>query len=188
MPQGTQPNLRRQRRLLLREIERSRAEKRMDENGTASTDYYGHGPLASSLLFSHTALAAWMASHNGTRPARATEGEAAGQPAGNNSKPHTACPNGPLCPLCPPGEFEVKMIRMGDTKPNTYTKEITWGAHAHVGASRAQFSIVEEPAARLAGHETQLMRKIGPTTCSCDQIWVNRNCWWVDHAALFFES
>ena len=109
MPRGTQPNLRRQRRLLLREIERSRAEKRMDENGTASTDYYGHGPLASSLLFSHTALAAWMASHNGTRPARATEGEAAaaGQPAGNNSKPHTACPNGPLCPLCPPGEFEV---------------------------------------------------------------------------------
>ena len=183
MPQGTQPNLHRQRRLLLREIERSRAEMRMDENGTASTDYYGHGPLGSSLLFSHTALAAWMASHNGTRPARATEGEAAGQPAGNNSKPHTACPNGPLCP---PGEFEVNPD--GRYQTQHLYKRITWGAHAHVGASRAQFSIVEEPAARLAGHETQLMRKNGPTTCSCDQIWVNRNCWWVDHAALFFES
>ena len=56
---------------------KQRAERRMDENGTASTDYYGHGPLtlASPRLSSaYSPALHWpatsIASHNGTRPGR----------------------------------------------------------------------------------------------------------------------
>ena len=70
-------NLRLQGKKTERDRGKQRAERRMDENGTASTDYYGHGPLtlASPRLSSaYSPALHWpatsIASHNGTRPGR----------------------------------------------------------------------------------------------------------------------
>ena len=112
------------------------------------------------------------------------------QPVGNNSKPHTACPNGPRpLPLCSLrralSAFPASSTLRGENDPDEIpnpTIDDTMRNHkgharartrAHVGAPPAQFSIVEN---LHSSHAQERANRGQP-----DQIWVNGNRRWVNH-------